>query len=135
MILIVKKLLMKTKMKLTAMLLGLFLLFAMGSQAQKPASPMPDEVKAIINNKCFGCHNTDSKNDKAKDELNFNTLDSLSKLRQISAYKRIGDSVEADEMPPEKFLKHYPEKTLSDSEKELLIQWAKTEAEALVKGL
>jgi len=126
---------MKTRITLMVLLFALFSVLSKASQAEKQAQPISDKVKAIIDNKCFGCHNSDSKNDEAKDDLNFSTFDSLSKLQQIVAYKKIDDTVEANEMPPRKFLKHYPDKTLSTSEKELLMQWAKKEAEALVKGL
>ena len=32
---------------------------------------IPDDVQQIIDNHCFGCHNTDSRNDKAKGKLKF----------------------------------------------------------------
>ncbi len=130
-----KSLLMKTKITLIVLLLALVSGSAMAKCSADQNRQMPAAVKTIIDNKCLGCHNSKSKNDKAKEDLNFSTFNHLSKLQKISAYKRIGDTVKANEMPPQKFLKHYPEKTVSEAEKELIMQWAKQEAEALVKGL
>ena len=101
---------------------------------KKSTDKMPENVKAIIDKSCFGCHNTDSKNEDAKEELDFKKLDDLSKMKKIGAYKHIGEAVEENEMPPKKFLDKYPDKSLTDEEKKTLIAWAKKEAEALVKN-
>jgi len=37
-------------------------------------------------------------------------------------------------MPPQKYLEHNPDKKLTESQKELLIKWAKEESSALMKG-
>lgn len=95
---------------------------------------MPENVKLVIEKSCFGCHNTDSKNEDAKKELDFKKLDGLSTIKKIGAYKEIGEIIEKQEMPPEKFLARYPDKSLSAEEKELLIKWSKKEAEALVRS-
>ncbi|WP_167614827.1 heme-binding domain-containing protein [Maribellus sediminis] len=130
---------MKTKITLNLLFLGLFTLSAAASDTEKSTyySPaqMSEEVKAVVQNKCFGCHNTDSKNDKAKEDLDFKTFDTLTNLKKVSAYKKIGDVLNENEMPPKKFLDHYPDKKLTDAEKKLLMDWAKTEAEKLVKGM
>lgn len=101
---------------------------------KKSAVEMPENVKAIIEKSCFGCHNSDSKNEDAKEELDFKKLDNLSTMKKIGAYKHIGETVEENEMPPKKFLQKYPDKSLTDDEKKTLIAWAKKEAEALVKS-
>lgn len=130
---------MKTKITLNLLFLGLFTLAAAASDTEKSTyyspSQMSEEVKAVVQNKCFGCHNTDSKNDKAKEDLDFKTFDTLTNLKKVSAYKKIGDVVNENEMPPKKFLEHYPDKKLTDAEKKLLMDWAKAEAEKLVKGM
>ncbi len=95
---------------------------------------MPDDVKAIIDKSCFGCHNTDSKNDDAKKDLDFKQLDSLSRLKKISAYKHIGDVLKENEMPPKKVLEKRPEMELTKDEKKTLMAWAQKEAEALIKS-
>ena len=94
---------------------------------------MPDNVKAIIEKSCFGCHNTDSKNDKAKEDLDFKAFDSLSKPQMIHALKEIGETVKENEMPPAKFLEKNPDKKLTDAEKKILLDWASSEAKSLMK--
>lgn len=130
---------MKTKFSISLLFLGIFSLSVMANDSNKtesyPPATMPDDVKAVIQNKCFGCHNTDSKNDKAKEDLDFKTFDELSKIKQISSYKKISEVLEENEMPPKKFLDHYPDKKLTEDEKKMLMKWAKAEAEKLVKGM
>ena len=105
-----------------------------GSDHPTKSSTMPDNVKAVIEKSCFGCHNTDSRNEDAKKELDFKKLDHISIMKQIGAYSKIGETLEKGEMPPKKFIEKYPEKKLSDEEKKLLLSWSKKEAEELVKS-
>lgn len=102
------------------------------TQTDSKVISMPDDVKAVIEKSCFGCHNTDSKNDKAKEKLDLKTLDSLSASKMIHALKEINEVVEENEMPPEKFLAKFPDKKLTDAEKKLLMDWANNEAKALM---
>jgi cytochrome c553 len=97
------------------------------------APAMPDNVKSIIEKSCIGCHNTDSKNDKAKEALDLKTFDTLSKQKMIHALKEIGETLEENEMPPAKFLEKYPDKKLSDADKKILMDWANSEAKSLMK--
>lgn len=106
---------------------------ASDANANAKAVNMPDDVKAIIEKSCFGCHNTDSKNDKAKEKLDLKTIDSLDKTKMIHALKEIGEVVEEDEMPPAKFLEKFPDKKLTDPEKKVLMDWANNEAKSLMK--
>lgn len=108
------------------------LVFANPDSGQK-VKTMPDNVKAIIENSCYGCHNSESKNEDAKEELSFDKLNDLSKIKKIGSYKHIGETIEKNEMPPKRFLERFPDKKLSDDEKKILMDWAKKEAEALVK--
>jgi len=87
---------------------------------------IPIEISGIIQNSCYGCHHTDSENEKGKKKLDFdkiggeyNAIKSAGKLRDISKV------LVEKEMPPEKFLTHYPEKALSDSDYKKLSDWAK----------
>lgn len=94
---------------------------------------LPDDVKAIIDKSCFGCHNNDSKNDKAKEKLNLSTFDTLTKNKMIASYKGMAEAVEENEMPPAKFLEKFPDKKLTDTEKKVLMDWANNEAKSLLK--
>ncbi len=108
--------------------------FATEKPTVTSASEMPDNVQVIIKKSCFGCHNTDSGNDDAKEALDFKKLDDLSLMKKISAYKHIGETVEDNDMPPKRFLEKYPDRKLTAEEKQVIIAWAKKEAEALVKS-
>jgi len=127
-------------MKKKILLYGITIIFLYacfpGFANEKPAKDpykMPDQVKAIVEKSCFGCHNTASKNEDAKEELDFKKFDNLSTIQKISAYKNIAETVEEESMPPKKFLNRYPERKLTDEEKKVLIDWAKKEAMELVK--
>lgn len=129
-------------MKNKSLFSGILILFLFASvvviasdRPTKEDTPkLPDNVKAIIDKSCFGCHNTNSRNEDAKEDLDFKKLEDLSLLKKISAYKHIGEAVESNDMPPKRFLENKPEKKLTDEEKEILIAWAKKEAETLVKN-
>lgn len=129
---------MRKKSSISVLTLIFLFVTTMAISSEKPArtntDKMPENVKAIIDKSCFGCHNTNSKNEDAKEELDFKTLEDLSAMKKIGAYKHIGEVVEEAEMPPKKFLEKYPDKSLTDEEKNILIAWAKKEAEALVKS-
>ncbi len=127
---------MKKKSLISVFVIFVFMisLVAVNANYQPEKFTMPDDVKVAVDKSCFGCHNTASKNDDAKEELDFKKMDHLSRIRLISTYKEIGETIEKGEMPPKRFLEKYPDKKLTDEEKELLINWSKKEAEALVKG-
>ena len=126
---------MKKSFSIFAAFFFMLTIVAWGTNKPTKTNAMPDDVKAVIENSCFGCHNTDSRNEDGKKELDFNKLDSLSKIKMISTYKEIGEVLEKNEMPPKKFLERFPEKALSEDHKQLLLDWSKKEAEALVKGM
>lgn len=108
--------------------------FAHDNPSKTPTPKMPDDVQVIIKKSCYGCHNSDSKNEKAKKDLDFKKMDDLTDMKKISAYKNIGEVVEKNDMPPKKFLQKNPEAKMTDDEKQTLITWAKKEAETLVKS-
>ncbi len=124
--------------KILPLFLIVFVFGAFTSSATKsPKAPqeleMPENVKAIVKNSCFGCHNTDSKNDKGKEALDFKALNSLSKTKMIKSLREISEVLEENEMPPKKFLDKYPDKKVSDADKKVLMDWAQTEAKSLMK--
>ena len=129
---------MKRKSLFLGLILGFFTLSVLAVGKENPtksqAGIMPDNVSKIIEQKCFGCHNTDSKNDKAKEDLDFKTLDGLSTMKKVSSYNKIAEVLEKQEMPPKKFLERFPDKDVTDEERTALLEWAKNEAAALIKG-
>ena len=92
-----------------------------------------DEVKGIIDNKCYGCHNSESRNKKGRKKLSFDTLKDLSTYKQIGKYEGILETVLESEMPPEKYIAKHADKALTSNEKEVLIAWAKSKGEELTK--
>ena len=94
---------------------------------------MPANVKEIIDNSCFGCHNLNSKNEKGKKKLSFDTLDTLAVTNLISVWAEVAEVVEEDEMPPAKFLEFKPEAKFSENQKKALIDWAESKAESLME--
>jgi uncharacterized membrane protein len=118
---------------LTVLLFATMLATASENPAKAKPVDMPDDVKAIIEKSCFGCHNTDSKNDKAKEKLDLKTLGDLDTRKMIHALKEINEVVEENEMPPEKFLAKFPDKKLTDGEKKTLMDWADKQAKSLMK--
>lgn len=95
---------------------------------------LPEQVKSIIDQSCFQCHNADSQNEKAREALDFKSLDELSKVKKITALKEIGEVVEKGEMPPKKFLERYPDKKLTEEQAKVLADWSKKEIDALLKN-
>ncbi|HKJ79572.1 MAG TPA: heme-binding domain-containing protein [Prolixibacteraceae bacterium] len=93
---------------------------------------MPDDVRAVVEKSCFGCHNSDSRNEDAKEELDFKNLNSLKTFKKIGTYRDIAEVLEEDEMPPKKFAEKYPERVPTEAEEKLLSDWVKNEAQKLV---
>ena len=117
---------------LIVFMFGLFVAFTAENKTNKPITT-PDNVKAIIENSCFGCHNTDSKNDKAKKKLDLNTIDTLPTSKMIHILKEISEVIEENDMPPAKFLEKFPDKKLTDDQRKILIDWADSQSKSLMK--
>jgi mono/diheme cytochrome c family protein len=95
---------------------------------------LPEQVKSIIDQSCFQCHNADSQNEDARETLDFKSFDTLSKVKKITALKEIAEVVEKGEMPPKKFLERYPDKKLTEEQVKILADWSKKEIDALLKN-
>ncbi|MCF6170109.1 MAG: heme-binding domain-containing protein [Bacteroidales bacterium] len=92
---------------------------------------IPDNVKQIIDNSCFGCHNIESKNDKAKKKLLFDELGELKTHKLVGKLADISDVVGEGEMPPKKAIERFPSIKLSDEDRNILKEWAAKTAEEL----
>ncbi len=95
------------------------------------AIEIPDNVQAILDNSCYGCHNSDSKNLKGKKKLDFDKLNDLKTYKAIGKLTDVAETVAENEMPPKKFLNKYPERALTDEQKEVLTSWANSTAKSL----
>jgi hypothetical protein len=93
---------------------------------------IPEDVKSVLDNKCYGCHNMEAKSDKAKDKLLLDKLGDLSKAKLIAKLGDIGEVAGEGTMPPEKFLEQKPEKKLTEDEQKLLVDWAEKTADEML---
>ncbi|WP_186755892.1 heme-binding domain-containing protein [Echinicola salinicaeni] len=110
------------------------LLFFQGTQkSEVPVSPdlhvvvkkMPKKIKAIVDQKCYGCHNANAKSKKAKAKLDWDILESKKKSEQVEAKGKIYEVLAKGDMPPKRYLEHKPEGQLSEDELALLMKWSK----------
>lgn len=120
---------------ISILILALPVLHLQASENQedkKISIEMPANVKAVVEKSCFGCHNSDSKNEDAKEELDFKTLGDLKVFKRIGTLRDIAEVMEEDEMPPKKFVEKYPERAPTAEEQKLLADWVKKEAQRLI---
>lgn len=85
---------------------------------------LPDNVKAVVDQKCYGCHNANSKNEKGKAKLDWDALDGMKKSKRMAAMGKISEVLEQGEMPPKKFLENKPEAALTEAELATLVEWS-----------
>lgn len=117
------------------------LLTSFGEYGTRPSSgsvpqekfTIPEGINSILDKSCFGCHNSESTNDKAKEKLLIDKLPDLSKAKLVAKLDGIAEIVGKNEMPPEKFLAKYPDKALTKEEAEQLKEWAENTSEELMK--
>jgi mono/diheme cytochrome c family protein len=88
------------------------------------AADLPAEVKTVVDQKCYGCHNANSKNEKGKAKLDWDALSKLKKSKQKATMGKISEVLEKGEMPPKKFLDNKPEAALSESDLATLVAWS-----------
>jgi hypothetical protein len=120
--------------------IGLFFGFCISrTQSEKeyissgPGFSMPDNVKQILDNSCFPCHNTDSRNEKAKSKFNVEELGSLSVPKLVGKMGDIKDVLDKNEMPPKKFREMRPEKVPTPEQFQILKNWATATANSLIE--
>ena len=107
-----------------------FMNFSNASANNTPAAiEIPDNVQQIFDKSCYECHNTASKNKKAREKLDFDNLSFLSSSKVKAKLSAIADAVIEGEMPPKKYLKKHPEKALSRKDKEVLTDWIRNTIE------
>ena len=91
------------------------------------------EARAIIDQKCFGCHNPKGKNEKARKKLMWDELPTLAKSAQSKKVNDILEVLDEGSMPPEKFLEFKPEAKLTEGEAKVLTAWAEENAKKLLQ--
>jgi cytochrome c551/c552 len=88
------------------------------------APDMPANVKAVVEQKCYGCHNAASKNEKGKAKLDWDAFEATKKSKQMATMAKINETLEKGDMPPAKFLENKPEGKLSEAELATLMEWS-----------
>ncbi|WP_026951262.1 heme-binding domain-containing protein [Algoriphagus mannitolivorans] len=90
-----------------------------------PETPaLPSEVKAIVQQKCYGCHNAESKNEKGKAKLDWDALEDAKKSKALATMGKITEVLDEGSMPPERFLASNPDKKLTEAEVNTLKEWS-----------
>ena len=112
------------------------LFFAFQSFRFKSADPpvLSEDVKALLKNSCFDCHSNEASGDKSKGALNFDEWSDYKDSRKISKLDAICEVVDEGKMPPEKYLKKFPEKALSEEQQALVCNWVEEELGNLMGG-
>jgi len=94
---------------------------------------IPEDVKKILSNSCYACHSTGAKAENAVKALNFRKWNDYKTTKKVGLLNNISEVVEEGAMPPEKFLKKYPEKAMSGEDKEKILEWTKKETAKLME--
>lgn len=85
---------------------------------------MPEEIQNLLSNSCYGCHTTGSRAEEAVKKLDFDKWDEYSIPQKIARLNDIQEVMKEEMMPPEKFLKRYPDKKLSKEDRKKILTWA-----------
>ncbi len=93
----------------------------------------PEEVMVLLEKACFECHTADASNLKAKSRLNFSKWEDYKLSKKIGKLGDISEEVKIKSMPPEKYVKDYPDRGLTDIEIGVITNWANAEAEKLLQ--
>jgi uncharacterized membrane protein len=98
--------------------------FVNDSAPQGAAFTIPAKIKTIIDNKCYDCHNNNSKSKKGKMKLNFDKLNALKIYKLVGKLDNISEAVTDGDMPPKKAIEKYPDLKLTKDEISALSGWA-----------
>lgn len=95
-------------------------------------SVFPENVAQILEQSCYDCHTTASRNDDAKDKLNFDNWSELTDVKKIGLLDEICTQVEKGKMPTEKYLSFYPDRKLTEEQVEIICTWVDEESMKLM---
>lgn len=96
---------------------------------------IPADIKSIIDNKCTTCHSDESSNYKAKMKMNFDKFSNgkYSNGKLVSKFGKMAKKLNANKMPPPKYIAKNPDKKLTEDETKLILSWA-TEQRKVLAG-
>ncbi|MEN8227463.1 MAG: heme-binding domain-containing protein [Bacteroidota bacterium] len=125
---------MKKGLILIVMAGGFFFLFQSFNSTTNPDGEIPKEVNEVLVSSCYDCHSTTAKNQDARDALNFEKWDEYRVTKKIGLLGKTGELIEEEKMPPAKYLGFKPDRKLSETQKQMLLDWTKKESSALMEG-
>ena len=125
---------MKNKGVLILIAGGLVFLLQSFMLNRKASPDVPEEVHKLLVSACYDCHSSAGQNEDAKKALNFETWDDYRLTKQIGLLGEIAEVIEKDKMPPGKYLEFKPDRKLSESQKELILNWTEESSKALMEG-
>lgn len=94
---------------------------------------LPDEILTLVENSCFNCHTSGAKSEDALKALNFDEWNDLKPTKKVSVLNKIQEVMKESKMPPQKYLEKYPEKSISEEDRNTIMNWAKEETAKLMK--
>ena len=117
------------------MIIGFFFINSspVSQTLQKSESIFTAEAKKVIDEKCYGCHSVKGTLPDAKDALMWDSLPNLQKNRLVATLDDIIGVLKEDKMPPENVIKKYPAMKLLPQEKKILLSWAGSKVNSLLK--
>lgn len=92
---------------------------------------LPDNVKAIVENKCMGCHKPDARNEKAREKLQWVKVPDMNLEEQEHFIAEMFEVLEEGKMPPARMVERFPERKLTDEETKILLTWVEAEEKRL----
>jgi hypothetical protein len=115
------------------------------------STDMPEELKELFKNSCYDCHSNntnypwyghvapfswllDQHIRNGKHELNFSEYDTLTSRKKIAILDELCEVVIDSSMPPSNYLMLHSDAILSEEDKEMLCDWAETEAMKLLRS-
>lgn len=113
-------------------------------------TPVPDSIMSLLKASCYDCHSDYTKYpwyssitpinwwlnnhvEEGKRELNFSTIASATFKRKARKMKEIAEQVEKHEMPMDSYLWIHNEAKLNESQRKMLIDWAKHAAQQVMQ--
>lgn len=116
---------MKSRFLTTGLLLAFTLIVMSVANPTPPVQvKYPKKIDNIIQDKCYGCHNPDSRGEKSRKKLNWDTLGDLDQDTQKEKFELIVEVLEEGTMPPSRFLERNPDKALTEKETKKFKKWA-----------
>jgi len=94
----------------------------------------PEEIDLIVQTSCYGCHHAEAKSEDAKTAVQFDLWDNYRVIKKIGILSKMGEVVEEDKMPPQKYLNNKPEAKLSEAQKKQFLDWTEKESARLMQA-